>query len=124
MLRMFLFTLFVSASLAISAQELNVMIWNAEKTASASCYGAGLPTCQVIVNGAVIDVSQMTYSNIGKLGIAELDEYERVVTEPTKWLESDGTLQMVNFRARAWRGGQRYSVSEPVVVKDGKYFAR
>ncbi len=124
MIRNFTLAFLTILSLGIKAQESEFVIWNDDKSASASCSEEELPTCRVIINGTSVDVSQVTYANLGKLGIANLDEYKKVVTMPDEWIKSTSDIQVVNFKTHAWRNGQRYTVNEPVLVKNGKYFVR
>jgi hypothetical protein len=114
----------LATSVSVVAQEHRVEIWNSDKTASASCIENKFPTCQIQVNGRIIDVTPVTYSNIGKLGSWKIIDYDKVVTEPIEWLESTSTIQLVNFRTQAWRDGQRYTVTEAVLIKNGKYTTR
>ena len=110
--------------IGVTAQERGGEIWNDEKSASASCSGNGVPRCQVIVNGSSIDVSQVTYTNLGKLGTNSSEDYEKIVTMPTEWLKSTSEVQMVKFKTHAWRNGQRYTVTESVLIKNGKFSVR
>ena len=107
-----------------SGQETPVEIWNSDKTASASCVLNKFPTCQVVLNGKIIDVTKVTYSNIVKLGTLGIIDYEKVVTEPIEWLKNTNDIQLIKFRTQAWRNGQRYTVVEPVLIKNGKYSSR
>jgi hypothetical protein len=70
------------------------------------------------------DSSLVEDGNFGKLGRPRGD-YERYETVPTKWLpRTDGLLQVI-MRTRAWRARQRYTVSEPLVIKpDGTVLFR
>jgi hypothetical protein len=70
------------------------------------------------------DASGVEGGNFGKLGRPRTD-YERFETTPTEWLRrEDGWLQ-VRMRTRAWRAGQRYTVSEPLLIKpDGTVLYR
>jgi hypothetical protein len=106
------------------AQETESELWNEERSASASCDKDDMPICKITISGVSVDVSQVTYSNLGKLGIYKLSEYERVVTFPTEWLQSNHEIHMVEFKTQAWRNGQRYTVSEPVLIKNGRYLVR
>ena len=110
----------------VNAQEdkANAVIWNSDRSAHASCINEKIPVCQVIVNKSKIDVSQVTRSNLGKLGIVKSGEYEKVITKPEKWIKNTTDIQMITFVTSAWRGDQRYTVSETVLIKNGKYFAR
>lgn len=107
-----------------SGQENPVEIWNSDKTASASCVLNKFPTCQVVLNGKAIDVTKVTYSNIGKLGTLGIVDYEKVVTEPIEWLKNTNDIQLISFRTQAWRNKQRFTIVEPVLIKNGKYLPR
>jgi len=55
-------------------------------------------------------------ANLGKLGLKSRRVYERIETTPLEWLSrEDGHLQ-ITFRTRAWSGGQRYTVTEPLLL--------
>jgi hypothetical protein len=63
-----------------------------------------------------VDVSQVEAANLGKLGLKGRRVYERIETTPLEWLSrEDGHLQ-ITFRTRAWSGGQRYTVTEPLLL--------
>ncbi len=124
MVRITAVALLVLISFLVHAKETDEVIWNTDKTAYASCSNGVIPTCQVVVRGTKVDVSHVTYSNLGKLGIATADEYQKIVTKPISWLKNTTDIQMVEFKTHAWLNGKRYTVTEPVLVKDGRYFGR
>ena len=124
MIRTFFFAVLTIFSLAIGAQESSIVIWNSDKSASAFCSSDDMPVCHISINETNIDVSQVTITNIGKLGIAKIYDYEKVITKPIEWLKSSSDIQMVKFKTQAWRNGQSYTVTEPVLVKNGKYHVR
>jgi hypothetical protein len=70
------------------------------------------------------DASNVELANFGYFGRPR-GEYERFETLPTRWLpRTDGLLQVL-IRTRAWRDGQRYTVSEPLIIKpDGTVLFR
>lgn len=124
MVKLVLSICLLATSMSLAAQEDKVEIWNSDGTASASCIENKFPTCQIRINERIIDVTPVIYSNIGKLGLWKIIDYDKVVTEPIEWLESTSSIQLVNFRTQAWRDGQRYTVTETVLIKNGKYTAR
>ena len=42
---------------------------------------------------------------------------KRFETTPVAWLHRDDGLLGVSMRTRAWRSGQRYTVSEPLLIR-------
>jgi hypothetical protein len=62
-----------------------------------------------------IDLSAVEGGNFGKLGLRPV-EYDRFETSPIEWLPRQDGLFQVNIQTRAWRAGQRYTVSEPLVI--------
>lgn len=62
-----------------------------------------------------VDASRVEGGNFGKLGRPRSD-YERFETTPVEWGYPEGGRFLVWMRTRAWRGGQRYTVSEPLVI--------
>lgn len=42
----------------------------------------------------------------------------------TKWLKSKNNEHLVSFKTQAWLNGKKHTVSEPVLVKNGKNNAR
>lgn len=119
-----LFVYLVLFSIGVSSEEVNTSVLNSDGAARASCSNIGIPVCQVVVGEVEVDVSQVTFVNLGKLGIAKKEDYEKIVTKPVKWLKSTVELQIIEFQTQAWRNGQRYTVSEPVLINNGKYNVR
>ncbi|MCP4769144.1 MAG: hypothetical protein GY875_23160 [Gammaproteobacteria bacterium] len=95
-------------------------IWNEEKSAFAFCVSGAESSCYVYHNTKLIDVSGVEGRNIGKLGIAPRNSYEKFITHPALWIEREDGLLMIKFTTQAWKNGQRYSVHEPMVIKNGK----
>ena len=124
MTRIYILAFLTIFSIGGTAQENDLVLWNDEKSASASCSKDDIPICQIIIAAERVDVSQVTFVNLGKLGIVKLKEYERIVTYPVEWLKSNKEIQLVMFKTQAWRSGQRHTITEPVLVKNGKYTVR
>ncbi len=71
------------------------------------------------------DASGVEAGNFGKLGLLPRADYERFETKPVEWLGRDDGLFQVRIRTRAWKGGQRYTVYEPLIIKpDGTVMYR
>jgi len=65
------------------------------------------------------DVSGVEAASLGVLGISKKADYDRVETTPIEWLpRDDGRFQVV-MRTRAWKAGQRYTVSERLLITSG-----
>jgi hypothetical protein len=106
-------------------------VWNEHRNAAA----IALPRAQGVLaivllqqpggDFLAVDVSPVEAANLGKLGLKGRRIYERVETTPLEWLpRKDGSFQIV-FRTRAWSGGQRYTVTEPLIIaSDGRVFWR
>ncbi len=62
------------------------------------------------------DASGVEGGNFGKLGRPRTD-YSRFETTPVKWLSREDGMFQVRMRTRAWRTGQRYTVSEDLIIK-------
>ena len=97
-------------------------LWNSNRTAVA----VSIPRPKASVgfvflrqaNGTFLaaDASGVEGGNFGKLGRPRTD-YERFETTPTEWLHRKDGLFQVRMRTRAWRNGQRYTVSEPLLIR-------
>jgi len=124
MKKLFLITcILLAPSFSYAENEKNVL-WNKDKNAVAFCVSESESLCFIVAGETVANVSQAENVNIGKLGITPKSKYERVITVPTKWLRSNNNEFMVSFTTQAWLSGQRYTVTEPVFVKNGKYRVR
>jgi hypothetical protein len=64
----------------------------------------------------VANVSPIVSGLFAKLGTTDRSDYERYVVEPVRWLNQTDSQVVAEFRLRAWRDGQRYSVTGPVAV--------
>ena len=97
-------------------------LWNTNRTAVAVAISRPAPSLVYVFirqrndTFLTVDVSGVESGNFGKLGRSRR-EYTRFETTPIKWLpRDDGYLQIV-VRTRAWTGRQRYTVSEPLVIR-------
>lgn len=71
-----------------------------------------------------VDVSRVEEGNFGKLGRPRT-EFSRYETTPVRWLSREDGLFQVRLRTRAWRGGQRFTVSEDLLLRsDGTVLYR
>lgn len=100
--------------------EIEACVWNNDQTAVAVCGNNTSTKCYISDSENTVDVSNIQLSNIGKLGVSDMHEYESISTEK-KWISSEGTSYLVSFQTRVWLKGQRYTVSGPVAVVNGKY---
>jgi len=119
-----LLTALLLASFISHAEANKNVLWNAENSAVAFCVVEQESQCFIVAEETAINVSQVENANIGKLGITPKEKYEKVITFPTKWLQSNKNEYLVLFTTQAWLSGQRYTVKEPVFVKNGKYEVR
>ena len=96
-------------------------LWNSNRTALA--VSIAQPKRSVIfvflrqsnATYLAVDASGVEGGNFGVWGRPRTD-YERYETTPVEWLyRDDGRFQVV-MRTRAWRAGQRYTVSEPLLI--------
>ena len=104
------------------ARAIRQALWNTNRTAVA--VSIAQPTASRLFvfirqrggSFQTVDISGVESGNFGKLGRSRA-EYTRFETVPVTWLpRDDGYLQVV-VRTRAWRGRQRYTVSEPLVIR-------
>jgi hypothetical protein len=111
-------------------QALESGLWNSNRTAVAVSVKQSKASVVFVflrqTNGHYLatDASGVEGGNFGNLGRPRTD-YERFETTPVDWLNrEDGWCQVV-MRTRAWRDGQRYTVSEPLLIKpDGTILYR
>jgi hypothetical protein len=103
-------------------QAVRAGVWNATNTAVAISVQrpSGSAVLAFIVQATgewvAIDVSDVERTNLGKLGIARAG-YDKVETEPVRWLAGrDGSFQIV-LRTRAWKAGRRFTASEPLLIR-------
>jgi hypothetical protein len=98
-------------------------LWNSDRTAIAVSFSR--PKASLIyvfirqTEGAYIaaGVSAVEAGNFFKLGINGRSGYDRFETRPAQLLHRDNGLFQAEFRTRAWKGGQRYTVSEMLLIK-------
>ncbi len=101
-----------------------VELWSNNKKARAVCKNNIMNKCFIEVGQTQIDISKVEFSNLGKLGIRSKKDYEKVINYPSKWLKANKNEYIVNITTQAWFKGQRYTVTEPVYIKDGIYRVR
>lgn len=115
-----IFIFFYSAGSFSETHEL----WDNEKQALAYCDVGNELSCYIIFDQLKVNVSQVESLNLRKLGSASRDKYERVITIPVKWSKSSDSELIVLFKTQAWVKGKRYTVTEPVLIRNGKYTVR
>lgn len=108
----------------VGADQIENYLWNPSKTALAFCTLEQPNSCYIVDSTNVADVTAMEASNLGKLGFFSRKSYDKVVSLPVKWLKTENGLHLVMFKTQAWRNGQRYTVKEPTLAKNGKYSGR
>lgn len=116
--------LIIFCSLLCEANEKENSIWSKQGNAVAFCLYENESKCYVIAGEKIINVSQVENSNIGKLGILKKSAYEKVLTTPVEWLNSENETLMFSFKTEAWLSGKKYTVTEPVLIKNGEYRQR
>ena len=117
----------------VSAEELKKglggLIWKRDKSAVAACFQSSESTlCLVAYQTSdgfkISDVSRVEGMNFGKFGFRR-SHYDRFLTEPIEWNETGRFIytnfngrarHQIRFQTRAWRGGQRYTISEPLIL--------
>lgn len=99
-------------------------LWSDAREALAVCEIGTKNLCYVVINEKKVDVTQAEYANIGKLGIRKFEEYEKVISFPSKWVTASEPEYLVQITTQAWFTGQRYTVTEPVFIKNGIYLQR
>jgi hypothetical protein len=112
------------------AGALESGLWNSNRTAVA--ISIAQPKASVVLvfvrqeQGTFlpVDVSRVEAGLFGMLGRPRAD-YDRFETTPVEWvIRTDGRF-LVRMRTRAWRGGQRYTVSDLLLIgADGTVFWR
>ena len=111
---------------AISSNEiskaLNTGLWNSNRTGVAVCLtNSKASTAFVFLKQTGGDYLAVDISTEGlgiwQIGIAPRSAYERLELTPVRWLARDDGMFMVLMRTRAWKAGQRYTVSKPVLIR-------
>jgi len=105
------------------ARALESGLWNSNRTAVAVSIAQPHPKSSLVFvflrqkDGTylAVDARGVEGGNFGKLGRPRTD-YERFETTPVEWVYREDGRFMVSMRTRAWRGGQRYTVSEPLLI--------
>jgi hypothetical protein len=117
------------ADKAISA-GLKKALWKEDKQAVAMCFEKKTTQtlCLVLIQSAekkfiVVDVSRVEGMNLWKIDWGDA-KYTRVTTIPEKWRgpedkwwSTSNALCQVQFTTRAWKGKQRYTTNEPLVIR-------
>ena len=100
---------------------LQAGLWNSNRTAVAVSVPSPKATVvfvflrQTSGTWLAVDASGVEGGNFGKLG--GRSGYERFETKPVEWLGRDDGLFQVVMRTRAWKAGQRFTVSEALAIK-------
>jgi hypothetical protein len=104
------------------AKALQAGLWNSNRTAVAVSFPRAKASVVFVflrqTNGAylAVDASGVEVGNFGKLG-RRRSEYDRFETTPVEWLSREDGLFQIVMRTRAWKAGQRYTVSEPLIIQ-------
>ena len=128
----FLCTLLAIISVACAAEEPELDLiaeaeasgmWNDDRTAVAvsipqeNCTGVYVLLMRPNAEHTTADISRIEDGLFAKLGTAARSAYQKYETVPIEWttLEDGNLLLMV--RLQAWRDGQRFTVSGPVIIR-------
>ena len=105
-------------------------LWNSDKSAAVAATpgasGTRLVAYLLQQDGTFleVDLSALEGGNFGKLG-QRPTEYDRFETKPIAWLPRQDGLLQVTIQTQAWCAGQRYTVSEPLIIRpDGSVIWR
>jgi hypothetical protein len=107
---------------AAAGQPPDAALWNADGTAAVSAVPGETVTRVTAFlkqqDGTFleVDLSGAEDRHVGRLGHRRT-EYDRVETRAIEWLSRQDDLLQVRIQTQAWRAGQRYTVSEPVVLR-------
>jgi hypothetical protein len=123
-------TLFAAARKAlpksISTNEisraLDTGLWNSNRTAVAICLTNSKASTVFVflkqTGGKYLAVdASIEGLGIWQIGIAPRSAYERLELTPVQWLDREDGMFMVLMRTRAWKAGQRYTVSKPLLIQ-------
>ncbi len=96
------------------------ILWNKQKTNFAIClnFFQKKSKCYIICKNKLIYASSIEKSNFGKLGLRQ--KYDKWRTYPSKWIKDDCNLLQIKFITHVWIKKQRYTVSETLILKNGK----
>ena len=96
-------------------------LWNRDKTAVAVAVNRPSGTVAVVFvrsttgDFVAVDVSAVENGNLRKLGLERRGH--DVQTTPVAWLPRDDDLLQVEFRTRVRSSRQRYTASEPLIIR-------
>lgn len=99
-------------------------LWSNNKEALAVCINNDSNKCYVSIGNIKVDITKVEGANLGKLGIRSRNDYSKIINFPSKWLRASNNEYIVNITTQAWFESQRYTVTEPVYIKDGVYQQR
>lgn len=72
-----------------------------------------------------LDISHVEGMNLGKLGRHRLNDYDRVESTAIEWVARDDDKFQIIIQTRAWKNGNRMTVSEPLVFnRSGQVYWR
>ena len=72
-----------------------------------------------------LDISHVEGMNLGKLGRHRLNDYDRVESTAIKWVARDDDKFQIIIQTRAWKNGNRMTVSEALVFnRSGQVYWR
>ena len=115
---------------ALASQPPDSALWNSDQSAAVSAIpdasGTRITAYLKQQDGTflTIDLSAVEKGNFGKLGQPPA-KYQRFETKPTEWHPRQDGLLQVTIQTQAWLSGQRYTVSEPLILRpDGTVIGR
>ena len=97
-------------------------LWNRDKTAVAVAVKRPAGTLALVFvrrrsgEFLAVDVSAVENGNLRKLGL-DRRSLQHCDTAPVAWLPRDDDLLQVEFRTRVRSSGQRYTASEPIIIR-------
>ena len=72
-----------------------------------------------------LDISHVEGMNLGKLGRHRLNDYDRVESTAIEWVARDDDKFQIIIQTRAWKNGNRMTVSEALVFnRSGQVYWR
>jgi hypothetical protein len=101
---------------------LDTGLWNSNRTAVAICLTNSKASTVFVflkqTGGKYLAVdASIEGLGIWQIGIAPRSAYERLELTPVQWLDREDGMFMVLMRTRAWKAGQRYTVSKPLLIQ-------